>query len=84
MSRYACPHGSMFYNSCRHCQASVCPQCGHTCKKHSPIMTKPYFEDTALPIKHSGDFKIIVVLDESGSMESIRKDMIHALNDLIQ
>jgi len=35
------------------------------------------------PVKHSDDFKIVVILDESGSMESIRKDMIIALNDLI-
>jgi len=36
------------------------------------------------PVKHTDDFKIVVILDESGSMESIRKDMIKALNDLIK
>jgi hypothetical protein len=36
------------------------------------------------PVKHSDDFKIVVILDESGSMEAIRKDMIKALNDLIK
>lgn len=40
-------------------------------------------EDTT-PVRHSDNFKIIVVLDESGSMESIGKQMRDALNSLIR
>lgn len=35
------------------------------------------------PIEHCDDFKIVMILDESGSMGSIRNDMITAINDLI-
>jgi Mg-chelatase subunit ChlD len=35
------------------------------------------------PVSHSECFKIVVVLDESGSMNDIRRDMIKALNDII-
>jgi len=35
------------------------------------------------PVKHSDCFKIVVILDESGSMEPIRDKMINSLNDLI-
>lgn len=36
------------------------------------------------PVKHTDHFKIVVILDESGSMDSIRQPMIEALNGLIQ
>lgn len=36
------------------------------------------------PVKHNDCFKIVVILDESGSMECIRDDMIKALNSLIK
>jgi Mg-chelatase subunit ChlD len=35
------------------------------------------------PVKRCDAFKIVVILDESGSMEPVRMDMIKALNDLI-
>ena len=38
---------------------------------------------TGEPVKTSDKFKIVVVLDESGSMHDIRNDMIKALNSLI-
>ena len=64
-----CPHSSICYHS---------PICHHI-----PVIR----EETVLsqePVKHSDDFKIVVVLDESGSMSTIRNDMIKALNDLIR
>lgn len=36
-----------------------------------------------MPVEHTDQFKIVVILDESGSMEGIRDDMIKSLNDLI-
>ena len=62
-----------------------CPTCPHSsilCH-HTPVIR----EETVLsqePVKHSDDFKIVVVLDESGSMSTIRNDMIKSLNDLIR
>ena len=38
---------------------------------------------TSKPVEHSDQYKIVVVLDESGSMDDIRQDMIDALNSLI-
>lgn len=35
-------------------------------------------------VKPNSKFKIVVILDESGSMESIRKNMLDSLNDLIK
>jgi hypothetical protein len=35
-------------------------------------------------VEHSDDFKIVIVLDESGSMNNISNDMITAINGLIQ
>lgn len=40
-------------------------------------------EKVVEPVEHSDQFKIVVVLDESGSMDDIRQDMIDALNSLI-
>lgn len=40
-------------------------------------------ENAQEPVEHSDQFKIVVVLDESGSMDDIRQDMIDALNSLI-
>ncbi len=36
------------------------------------------------PVKHSNCFKIVVILDESGSMQCIQQDMIKSINDLIR
>jgi predicted metal-dependent peptidase len=36
------------------------------------------------PIETNNKFKIVVVLDESGSMENIRQNMLDSLNDLIR
>jgi hypothetical protein len=36
------------------------------------------------PIKSDESFKIVIILDESGSMESIKDSMIRSLNDLIK
>mgnify|MGYP003350365887 CR=1 FL=1 len=35
------------------------------------------------PVPHTDTFKIVMILDESGSMESIRDSMIKAINSLI-
>ena len=35
------------------------------------------------PVPHSDTFKIVMILDESGSMECIRESMIKAINSLI-
>ena len=40
------------------------------------------YDDT--PIEPSDLFKIVIVLDESGSMSDIRNDMIKAINSLIK
>lgn len=36
------------------------------------------------PVKHTDDYKIVVVLDESGSMDDIADEMISSLNGLIR
>jgi predicted metal-dependent peptidase len=49
--------------------------------------TKPQVNNKEIsgskPVEHSDQYKIVVVLDESGSMDDIRQDMIDALNSLI-
>ena len=35
------------------------------------------------PVQHTDNFKIVVILDESGSMNIVREKMISALNDLV-
>ena len=55
---------------------SSCIQCKESVSSRHHICNKP--------VKHTDDFKIVVILDESGSMENIRKDMIKALNELIK
>jgi hypothetical protein len=37
----------------------------------------------SIPVESTDDFKIVMILDESGSMDTIRNDMIKAINDLI-
>lgn len=46
----------------------------------------PYQETKSCesPVKHTDNYKIVVILDESGSMEVIGKQMRNALNDLIK
>ena len=89
MSHHTCLHSSLSYNSCVHCRASLCPYCtaqhGHVCRGQITGVL-PAINTGLLhkePVEHTEDFKIIVILDESGSMEPIRHDMIKALNDLI-
>jgi len=53
-----------------------------------PVRTlHPYCQPQSIPsqrpVEHSDTFKIGVILDESGSMSTIRHAMIKALNDLI-
>jgi hypothetical protein len=47
--------------------------------KSDNIIKKPH----NFPVEHSDDFKIVVILDESGSMQSIQKDIIKSINDLL-
>jgi len=69
------------------------------CHGKTGIMRRPYygkksineqefFNDQILDdntaVEHNDKFKIVVILDESGSMESLRDDMLKALNDLIK
>jgi hypothetical protein len=73
-----CPHVHPFGTVSRCC----CHQ------QHQPIcidrpITQPQSTPSQRPVEHSTDFKIVIVLDESGSMEPIRHEMIKALNDLI-
>lgn len=48
-----------------------------------PVVTEQPKLPSESPVESSNDFKIVIILDESGSMESIRSDMIKAINDLI-
>ncbi len=79
-----CNHNFSSKHSCISCQKSFCPNCTktnqHVCQKD----IKNDVKNDSKPVKHSDDFKIVVILDESGSMENIRQDMIKALNDLIK
>lgn len=70
---FMCPSVKINHHSCIHCHHSVCPHDTHDCVIHGDNV----------PVKHNTDFKIVVILDESGSMEPIRSDMIKALNDLV-
>lgn len=60
------------------------------CFSHSPkTPSKPeFFEDNVLDdnstVPSSSLFKIVVILDESGSMEGIRTSILKSLNDLIK
>jgi Mg-chelatase subunit ChlD len=44
---------------------------------------EPVELENQTPVTHSENFKIVVILDESGSMDSIRNDMIGSLNTFI-
>jgi len=48
----------------------------------SPNQTPQVHRDGSV-VSHTDDYKIVLILDESGSMGSIRQDMIRAINDLI-
>jgi hypothetical protein len=56
--------------------------------KKAPTTPRPVCsvnkKDNTTPVKHHDDFKIVIILDASGSMDSIRLDIIKALNDLIK
>ena len=52
-----------------------CDSCA--CSKINPL-------NDIQPIETNNKFKIVVILDESGSMENIRKNMLDSLNDLIK
>ena len=41
-------------------------------------------DDNTMPVTSDGFYKIVLILDESGSMESIRNDMLKSINDLIK
>ena len=61
----------------------------HQHSKPNPNQFKPeFYEDNVLDdnstVLTSNKFKIVVVLDESGSMENIRDSMLKSLNDLIK
>lgn len=57
------------------------PKCNCNCAHHGCMKSR--LEDTST-VESNDKFKIVVVLDESGSMESIRKNMLDSLNDLIK
>lgn len=50
---------------------------------YSTHTSQPKAQRNGPTVEHSDDYKIVLVLDESGSMGSIRDDMISAINDLI-
>lgn len=50
---------------------------------YTPRVSTVDLNCTSEPVESSDDFKIVVILDESGSMECIRQDMIKAINDLL-
>jgi uncharacterized protein YegL len=41
-------------------------------------------DNNTMPVTLDGFYKIVLILDESGSMESIRNDMLKSINDLIK
>lgn len=55
----------------------------HWCRLPSSTTIKEEMSSTK-PVEPTDDFKIVVILDQSGSMDNIRSDMIKALNDLIK
>ena len=48
------------------------------------VQTKTETVTHCKPVKHTDDYKIVVILDESGSMQDIADEMISSLNGLIQ
>ena len=56
-------------------------------KSFAPYVRKAIEPDNSLadntPVAHSDCFKIVVILDESGSMQSIKSDMVNSLNNII-
>lgn len=55
----------------------------------SPVSRKSYVGETTsvtsvTPVKHSDNFKIVILLDESGSMEDVAENMLSSLNGLIK
>jgi len=61
---------SLYKNSCRNCcNCTSCP--------------KDVLDDNST-VASNDKFKIVVILDESGSMGNIRKNMLDSLNDLIR
>ena len=50
---------------------------------HDRIPVKHYRPQTE-PVTPNNLFKIVIILDESGSMESVRNNMIKSINDLIK
>lgn len=71
------------------CQHRTCCKhqcsCGHTSHTHTHTITTPSnqqsFSNT--PVTSNNFFKIVIVLDESGSMGSISDSMRNSINDLI-
>lgn len=51
---------------------------------YTPRVNTVDVNSTSEPVESSDDFKIVIILDESGSMDSIRRDMVKAINDLIK
>ncbi len=59
------------------------PRCNCNCN-HLNCMKNQNIIDDNSTVESNSKFKIVVILDESGSMESIRKNMLDSLNDLIK
>ena len=64
---------------------SMRPTSGIHREWHKPYVFCPnsYINNDDIPVTSDDFFKIVVILDESGSMQSIRNDMEKAINDLI-
>lgn len=57
----------------------ACHNCHHTHIHHHTES----FADTNTPVTADGFYKIVIVLDESGSMEPVRSDMIKSINSFL-
>ena len=58
-----------------------------TLPRHTPIIDSWKAPQTTLiepPIEHTEGLKIVIILDESGSMSDIKNQMIKSINDLIK
>jgi len=75
-----------FYPSIPPSQQSQQSQLKYSKYYETPVVESWKQQSTKLepPIEHTNGLKIVIVLDESGSMDTIKEQMIKAINDLIK
>lgn len=73
----ACPFGGSCINpTCHYCHQVHQPHRFSSIRRIEP-------RSSDVPVTADGFFKIVIVLDESGSMQTIKNDMLKSINDLI-